>query len=82
MALLSPSRSPASLRILYAVRGSAHPPLQAVIRGMANSLFLFDLLITRHLLTSLEDVQWLVAFKCIATQACKTDILVFQIGHL
>lgn len=39
------------------VRLSSSPQLQAVIRGITNSHLLFDLLITRHLLTSLEDVQ-------------------------
>lgn len=54
---LSPLESPLSSEIWYAVWGSPQPLLQTVIRGITNSLLLFDLLITRHLLTSLEDIQ-------------------------
>lgn len=43
--------------ISYSALVSPHPLLQAVIRGIVNSLLLFDLLITRHLLTSLEDIR-------------------------
>lgn len=62
--------------ITYAVWGSRHSLLQAVIRGISNSLLLFDPLITRHLLTSLEDIQLLAAFK--HKSACKTQNLSFK----
>lgn len=47
-----------SSEILYAVWGSPRLLLQAVIRGITNSLFLFDPLITRYLLTRLEDIRY------------------------